>query len=88
MHKCPIDKCATNLSDALLMCADHWRCVPRPMQREVYAAYNRGKPPDREQRSRRETDLNTLLPGDHKLWMQLAKGMCLSFRPGRTRRLA
>lgn len=49
MHKCPIDKCATNLSDALLMCADHWRCVPRPMQREVYAAYNRGKPPDREQ---------------------------------------
>lgn len=48
MHKCPIDGCKEVRPNHLLMCGDHWRCVPKSTQRAIYAAWNRGNPPDRE----------------------------------------
>lgn len=42
-HPCPIDNCSKlDLPDHLLMCAYHWRMVPKGLQRDVYAAYRRG----------------------------------------------
>jgi hypothetical protein len=37
--------CTTEVANHLLMCAPHWRKVPRELQRKVYTAwghYNRG----------------------------------------------
>lgn len=38
-HECPISDCARRVPAGKLMCAPHWRRVPREVQREQYAAY-------------------------------------------------
>lgn len=42
-HQCPRNGCARVVPDSRLMCAADWRQVPKPLQRAVYATYNRGK---------------------------------------------
>ena len=41
-HQCPIGDCTWLLPAAKLMCLDHWRRVPEPLKRAVYAAYANG----------------------------------------------
>jgi hypothetical protein len=44
-HPCPIPGCCyRRLPFGLLMCPNHWRLVPRALQKQVYAAWNRGQP--------------------------------------------
>lgn len=44
-HGCPIPGCSfRQLPVGLLMCYNHWPLVPRPLQQEVYYAWNRGNP--------------------------------------------
>lgn len=38
-HPCRAPGCPRILPYHLLMCPPHWRRVPRPVQREVYAAW-------------------------------------------------
>jgi uncharacterized protein (DUF736 family) len=38
-HECPAIGCTRKLPRHLLMCAPHWRLVPRGLQAEVYAAW-------------------------------------------------
>jgi hypothetical protein len=42
-HPCPTRRCPREVPDHLLMCGIHWRLVPRPLQRAVYAAYQDGR---------------------------------------------
>ena len=42
MHKCPINGCPRKVPQHLLMCATHWRLVPKDLQREVYSAFDDG----------------------------------------------
>lgn len=37
--RCPIEGCETTVSVAHLMCAKHWRMVPRLFQGRVYRAW-------------------------------------------------
>lgn len=39
MHKCAIAECDKFIGDEFLMCGPHWRKVPSPIQREVYATW-------------------------------------------------
>lgn len=41
-HLCPARKCPREVPDHLLMCGIHWRMVPAPLGRAVYAAYDHG----------------------------------------------
>lgn len=41
-HLCPARTCPREVPDHLLMCGIHWRLVPAPLGRAVYAAYDRG----------------------------------------------
>lgn len=42
-HRCPARRCPrTNVPASQLMCGLHWRLVPGPLQRAVWAAYKRG----------------------------------------------
>jgi hypothetical protein len=44
-HECPIPGCSyRRLPLGLMMCPGHWNLVPRPLQTQVYRAWNRGKP--------------------------------------------
>lgn len=44
-HGCPIPGCSfKQLPVGLMMCYTHWQLVPRPLQRDVYHAWNRGNP--------------------------------------------
>lgn len=36
---CPVGDCSTPIRRDLLMCAPHWKRVPRPLQEQVYAAW-------------------------------------------------
>jgi hypothetical protein len=48
-HKCPIDGCeVTDLPRSILMCALHWRKVPRDLQRAVNRAWRARNPTTRE----------------------------------------
>jgi hypothetical protein len=38
-HLCPTRRCPRQVPDHLLMCGQHWRMVPGPIQRAVNAAY-------------------------------------------------
>lgn len=38
-HSCPVGGCPSWVPADKLMCAPHWRLVPRDIQRRVYAAY-------------------------------------------------
>lgn len=42
-HKCPGHLCKAQVPRNKLMCGGHWGQVPGPLQREVYAAYDRGR---------------------------------------------
>lgn len=42
-HKCPGPVCEAEIPAAKLMCPGHWAEVPGPLQREVYAAWDRGR---------------------------------------------
>lgn len=42
-HRCPGPDCTAQVPDRMLACMPHWMQVPRPIQRAVYAAWNRGK---------------------------------------------
>lgn len=39
LHNCAIGGCPCQVPSHLLMCIDHWRLVPAPLQREVVAAW-------------------------------------------------
>jgi hypothetical protein len=42
-HACPGPECKRdNIPDEYLMCSTHWYQVPKPLQRAVWAAYNKG----------------------------------------------
>jgi hypothetical protein len=38
-HQCPGHECTRQVPRAQLACPRHWAMVPKPLQREVYAAY-------------------------------------------------
>lgn len=41
-HRCPVnlpEPCEAQVPDTMLMCARHWRQVPRDLQRAVYRAW-------------------------------------------------
>jgi hypothetical protein len=42
-HHCHARGCTIAVKPELLMCARHWRLVPRRVQREVWATYRRGQ---------------------------------------------
>lgn len=39
LHRCAAAACARQVSTHLLMCIDHWRMVPAPVQREVNSTW-------------------------------------------------
>ena len=41
-HQCPGPGCAREVDHSMLMCAECWRLVPKPIRRAVYVAWNRG----------------------------------------------
>lgn len=42
-HKCPVEGCNIRTPHHILMCSKHWRMVPPDLQRQVFAAWNRGR---------------------------------------------
>jgi hypothetical protein len=42
LHPCPVRRCTREVPARLLMCAPHWRLVPRQVQRAVWDAYDGG----------------------------------------------
>jgi hypothetical protein len=42
-HKCAAPSCQEQVPQSRLMCAADWGQVPVPLQREVYAAWDRGR---------------------------------------------
>lgn len=47
-HLCHIPGCTTAVAPRLLMCAPHWRMVPRPLQAAVWASYRTGQEVDKQ----------------------------------------
>lgn len=47
MHTCHARGCRTRVPPKLLMCARHWRQVPRPLQRAVWSTYRPGQEIDK-----------------------------------------
>ncbi len=43
-HICPIENCSSFVPADKLLCYFHWRLVPATLKREVYAAWNNGRP--------------------------------------------
>ena len=41
-HDCPVRICELDVRADRLMCPPHWRMVPKPLQRAVYAAWQDG----------------------------------------------
>ena len=41
-HQCPAPGCAAEVDADQLMCPACWYCVPKPVRRAVYIAWNRG----------------------------------------------
>lgn len=39
-HRCPTGNCAAMVPYEMLMCARHWRMVPKPLQISIYETYN------------------------------------------------
>lgn len=46
-HVCHAEGCAVRVPPRLLMCRDHWRMVPAPLQRRVWATYRPGQEVDK-----------------------------------------
>lgn len=42
-HKCPGHECTAVVPPAKLMCPGHWGQVPKPLQAEVYAAWDHSR---------------------------------------------
>jgi len=42
-HRCPARRCPRRVQPDLLMCGIHWRMVPKPLQRAVWAAWRHGE---------------------------------------------
>lgn len=42
-HTCPGPRCSVQVPPAKLMCPEHWVQVPKPLQQEVYSAWDRGR---------------------------------------------
>jgi hypothetical protein len=42
-HECHAEGCARQVPPAFLMCAPHWRMVPRALQARVWATYQAGQ---------------------------------------------
>jgi hypothetical protein len=47
-HHCHARDCNSLVAPELLMCAPHWRAVPRSIQRAVYKAYRHGQCDDKK----------------------------------------
>lgn len=47
-HTCHARGCGTPVKPELLCCLKHWRMVPRPVQRAVWAAYRPGQCADKD----------------------------------------
>lgn len=41
-HKCPVESCSKQQPQNILMCAGHWRMVPRDIQRQVLDGWHKG----------------------------------------------
>lgn len=39
-HRCPVEPCTRRVPDTMLMCARHWRMVPKAIQRRVWATWH------------------------------------------------
>lgn len=48
IHTCHADGCTQEVLPKLLMCANHWRMVPRELQREVLRYYRPGQEKDKQ----------------------------------------
>ncbi len=48
IHRCHAIECDTPVPPRLLMCARHWRMVPRKLQRRVWATYRPGQEIDKQ----------------------------------------
>ncbi len=40
-HRCAIEECPIEIRQSQLMCAGHWRMVPRPIQHEIYGVFRK-----------------------------------------------
>lgn len=40
-HRCAIEECPIEIRQSQLMCAGHWRLVPRPTQCEIYSLFRK-----------------------------------------------
>ena len=47
IHLCHAEKCKRNVPPSLMMCARHWRMVPKKLQRQVWAYYRKGQEIDK-----------------------------------------
>lgn len=41
-HDCPANECERQVASHMLMCGRHWRMVPQPLRRAVWAAWRNG----------------------------------------------
>lgn len=46
-HRCHAIGCTVEVKPELLMCAKHWRRVPKDIQREVWRSYRSGQCDDK-----------------------------------------
>lgn len=54
LHTCAAAGCARQIPLHLLMCAPHWRMVPKPIQAEVYRTWRRYSKPSNKSRETRD----------------------------------
>lgn len=47
-HTCHAIRCGKTVPPKLLMCARHWRMVPRALQNEIWATYRPGQERDKK----------------------------------------
>ncbi len=48
VHRCHARGCTKPVKPEMLMCLKHWRMVPKPIQRRVWAAYRDGQCDDKQ----------------------------------------
>lgn len=47
-HLCHAMRCGTVVPPKMLMCAKHWRMVPKPLQARIWATYRQGQEIDKD----------------------------------------
>ena len=79
-HRCAIDECPILIRPSQLMCAGHWRLVPRPIQQEIYAVFRkrRGGPTHRAAIARAIRTVRETLDG----WARKHGAAAASASPG------